>query len=276
MAGYDFPFPEISNKADLKIYAAAPEDNGLTPMLLVHGFLSSRAQWFENLDAMQQFCRPIVVEHFGHGRSAAPASPDDCTLPALIEQFEQLREFLGLERWTLCGHSLGGAICLNYLLTHPARISAVIFSNARSAFGHTFGADAAKGVNAFTKQIEEGGLKVLENSPFHPAKMKHVKDSVRQALIEDAKIIDPIGLARAMRVTNVGVSVRGRVQEFASPLFLINGKLERAFQDDRAWAEQTVPNLQVVDIEDGGHNVNAEHPDKYNKAVSAFLSSVIA
>jgi len=41
-------------------------------LLLVHGLLSSRAQWNANLEALSGCSRPVVVELFGHGRSPSP------------------------------------------------------------------------------------------------------------------------------------------------------------------------------------------------------------
>ena len=44
-------------------------------LLLVHGMLSSRAQWLPNLAALAAVCRPVTLELWGHGRSPAPADP---------------------------------------------------------------------------------------------------------------------------------------------------------------------------------------------------------
>jgi len=41
-------------------------------LLLIHGFLSSRAQWRPNIDSLGAVCRPVVMELYGHGRSPAP------------------------------------------------------------------------------------------------------------------------------------------------------------------------------------------------------------
>ena len=41
-------------------------------LLLVHGFLCSRAQWTPNLEALGAVCRPVVVELYGHGPLAEP------------------------------------------------------------------------------------------------------------------------------------------------------------------------------------------------------------
>ena len=268
-----FPFPRIGAEAGLDIYAAASENNGRPPLLLMHGFLSSRAQWLPNLGGMQTFCRPVIAEHFAHGRTSAPEDLADCSLSSLIDQLEKLRAFLELETWTLCGHSMGGAICLNYALIHPERVNAVIFSNAVSAFMDPNIDDMSRNVDAFAKQIEDGGLEFLESTPFHPSRMKNIDLGVREALVADAKNVDPKGIARALRGTNTHISVRDKIRDLKTPTLLINGVRESSFQPDRSWAEQNVPNLTVVDFEEGGHNVNAELPQRFNDTVAKFLAA---
>ena len=60
----------------MKLYVEV-ETGGTGPyLLLVHGFLSSRAQWRPNLEGLRRFCRPVVVELWGHGRSPTPDDPE--------------------------------------------------------------------------------------------------------------------------------------------------------------------------------------------------------
>jgi pimeloyl-ACP methyl ester carboxylesterase len=54
------------------------------------------------------------------------------------------------------------------------------------------------------------------------------------------------------------------------PTLLVNGKRERRFQPVRDWLEQTHRNIQIVDL-DGGHSVNVECPDAFNRVATAFL-----
>ena len=102
-------------------------------LLLVHGMLSSRAQWMPNLAAFSQYSRPVVVELWGHGRSPTPEQPHHYTPDAYVAQFERLREELGAERWLICGQSLGASLTLRYVLTHPRRAIAHVFTNTNSA-----------------------------------------------------------------------------------------------------------------------------------------------
>ena len=88
-------------------------------LLLVHGLLSSRAQWRPNLAALTQHFRPVVVELLGHGRSPSPEDLDLYRPSAYVAGFEALRATLGAERWLVCGQSLGAALTLAYVCRCP-------------------------------------------------------------------------------------------------------------------------------------------------------------
>ena len=54
-------------------------------LLLVHGFMSSRAQWMPNLAALGEIAQLAVVELLGHGRSPAPAEAEPPKGPPATE-----------------------------------------------------------------------------------------------------------------------------------------------------------------------------------------------
>ena len=107
-------------------------------LLLVHGFLSSRAQWRLNLAALARVSRPVVVELWGHSHSPSPDDPALYAPDTYMQLFDQLRQRLGVARWLLCGQSLGAALTLRYALTYPDRVIAQVFTNSAAAL-----ADAA-------------------------------------------------------------------------------------------------------------------------------------
>ena len=102
-------------------------------LLLVHGLLSSRAQWGLNLPLLARAVRPIAVELWGHGRSPSPSDPTVYHPDAYVAAFERMRERLGVDRWMVCGQSLGAALTLRYALDHPEHLLAQIFTNSTSA-----------------------------------------------------------------------------------------------------------------------------------------------
>ena len=246
------------------------------PMLLVHGFLSSRAQWLLNLEALSQVCTPVVVELWGHGRSPSPDDAHFYKPAGYIDAFEAIRTVLAVERWLICGYSLGAGLTIGYALTHPERIIAQVFTNSTSGF-----ADAEQ-LNAWrasaersARNIVDRGLEAIERIPVHPRFARRLPNSVKEPLIEDAAKIDPRGIAKTLLHTNPQVSVRERVFERSVPALVTCGSNDRRFRAHREFAETHMPGLEIVDL-DAGHAVNIEAADAFNAAVVAFLSRQIA
>ena len=240
-------------------------------LLLVHGFLSSRAQWLPNLAALSSICRPVVVELWGHGRSPTPEDQRAYTGEGYVDAFERIRERLGCESWLLCGQSLGAALTLRYALDCPARVRAHILTNSSSAFAtnemsERMRSHAERQAVAIARSTPEE----LERIPVHPANARRFPQNVHEALVADAKLHDPIGLARTLQYTTPAVSSRHRVGENRTPTLLVYGERESRFQPHRAFAEANLPKLEAVPAP-AGHAVNIEAADAFNAAVLAFL-----
>ncbi|GAF76435.1 unnamed protein product, partial [marine sediment metagenome] len=150
-------------------------------LLLVHGIISSRAQWIPNIKALSEFSRPVVIELFGHGRSPSPEDADYYTPEGYIRQFELIRQALGAEQWLICGQSLGASLTLRYTLQYPNLIPAQVFTNSRSAFSKTV---SRRGSEAMAERLREQGRDLIDNFPLHPSRARHLREDVKQALVD--------------------------------------------------------------------------------------------
>lgn len=84
------------------------------PMLMIHGLLCSRALWNLNLEALSEFCTPVSVELYGHGRSPAPKSPCYYEPDYYLTALETIRHQLDAEKIYLCGQSLGASLTIRF------------------------------------------------------------------------------------------------------------------------------------------------------------------
>jgi len=242
-------------------------------LLLVHGFLSSRAQWRLNLDAFRRFSRPVVVELWGHGRSPRPHEPSAYLPAGYLEQFETIRQTLGIERWLMCGQSLGASLTLRYALTYPERVIAQIFTNSNSALAtETLTRQRHADAQAAIADIEQRGLDAVRNLRVHPKNARRLPEAVQAELVADADSIDALAIAESYRSLNPQSSVREAIQRLTVPTMLTCGRFEKRFTPLRDFAVQTIPGLQVVDL-DAGHAVNIEAADEFNRYAAAFFLS---
>lgn len=238
---------------------------------MVHGMLSSRNQWMRNLDALREFCRPVVVELWGHARSPSPEAVEHYLPEGYVAQFEVIREDIGAEKWFICGQSFGAGLTLRYALEHPDRVLGQVFTNSRSALADaetvaTYRENATKRAQLLIDHGRSG----LEKIPVHPVHAKRMDDDVKNALLADAALHDPAGFAKTFQHTSPNLSIRERASEIDVPTLLVVGEREEAFKPSRQFAEATINNLQIA-AAPGGHAVNIQSADIFNQAVISFI-----
>ena len=240
-------------------------------LLLVHGMLSSRAQWILNVEALAAVSRPVIVELFGHGRSPTPED-SECYMPDhYVAEFEALRNSLSAETWFICGQSLGAALTLRYSLAHPNRIVGQVFTNSNSALADSeWAARVLPLMEAQSRRLERDGREALDGHPLNPGRGGRLPSEAREALVADYALHTVRGVANTGLYTVPQSSVRERARDISIPTLLTVGRHEKGFSEARSYAERVIPGIEVADL-DAGHAVNVEAADEFNRAVTDFI-----
>lgn len=97
---------------------------GGLPVMFVHSYAGSGAHWAAQLAHLRPTRRAGALDLRGHGRSDAPASGDYAD--SLAADIAAVVDALGLERFVLVGHSMGGAAALAYAGAHPERVAGLV------------------------------------------------------------------------------------------------------------------------------------------------------
>lgn len=99
-------------------------------LLLLHGGPGGSSDIFEPLEALaEQGWTVIRFDQLGCGRSDRPRDVSLWTISCCLEQIETIRKALKLEQVHLLGHSWGGMLALEYLLTHPLGVQSACLSS---------------------------------------------------------------------------------------------------------------------------------------------------
>ncbi|MEV4566958.1 alpha/beta hydrolase [Nonomuraea sp. NPDC049419] len=106
-----------------------------TPVLFVHGNVSSSAFWRDTLPALPEGFRPLAVDLRGFGDS--DPAPVDATrgLRDYSDDLIELIEALDLGGVHLVGWSLGGGVVLQLLRDRPGLVGSVTLVNPVSPYG---------------------------------------------------------------------------------------------------------------------------------------------
>ena len=229
-------------------------------LMLLHGFLSSSAQWLPNIAHLAQDYHVVTVELWGHGDSPEPSDKQHYSIAGYINGFELIRQQLQIPHWGLVGQSYGAGLVLNYAARCRQQCSSVLVTNSRSAFGKIAPPRAAD-ASAPPKPPRE--------LPFHPIHARRFPEHIKAALVASADrmtascIADSGDLAHQLAFSH-------RLHELTQPLLLANGKFEKSFQTDLQQLLALYPQLDVVNL-DGGHSVNIEAAEAFNQAAKAFF-----
>ncbi|HZU72624.1 MAG TPA: alpha/beta hydrolase [Acidimicrobiales bacterium] len=101
---------------------ALTEGRPTTGVVMLHGWLMSPAMWDAQTAAMAQAgVRAVALAQPGHAGSAAP--PSDLDMALWAELSHEALEELGLDRFVLIGHSMGGMLALAMAAARPERIA---------------------------------------------------------------------------------------------------------------------------------------------------------
>lgn len=237
---------------------------------LLHGMLSSHLQWRPNLPALSRHLRPVSFELWGHGNSPTPLDDAPYTVPAIVEQLENVRQELGAAHLVLIGQSFSAGLVLRYALEHPERMLAVVFTNSASALSDLHDVRVRERQQRMIDVVAAGGAQAVRQLPMHPRGGRRLPPELKPALVAAADAVDPQAIERLARVTGPGLSVARDLPRLACPVLVVNGRHEAAFQPWRDLAVRTIPHCEVVDV-DAGHAVNLEAPDVFDTAVMEFV-----
>jgi pimeloyl-ACP methyl ester carboxylesterase len=229
--------------------------------------MSSRAQWMPNIDFLKSFCRPVIVELFGHGRSPSPDDPKLYSPENYCREFERIRHKIGAERWFVCGQSLGASLTLRYSLMHPENIIAQIFTNSRSALSEN---PSKNTMEMVVKNLEKEGREALNTFPLHPSKSRRLKPEVRKNLIEDVNLINLKGFSNTLLHMLTKCSVNKIIHNNKIPALLIVGKFDKEFSSLAEFAQKTIPKIETIALE-AGHAVNIDAAEQFNNTVKSFV-----
>ena len=95
------------------------------PVVLVHSLAGNSAHWAAQLERLRRNRRAVGLDLRGHGRSESPRN-GDYTIAGMAGDVAAVADSLGLDRFVLVGHSMGGGVALVYAGAHPDRVAGLV------------------------------------------------------------------------------------------------------------------------------------------------------
>ncbi len=157
-----------------------------TPMVLLHGLSSSAAAWRRVAEHFASEYRVIALDQRGHGDTswaeAGAYGTDD-----YVADMEAFADALGLDRFVLIGHSMGGHNAIAYTARHPERVLAALANDIPPALSRDPAAQAQQfpdGHHPVFPSIEAWMEAQRPNAPFTPPEILRFSGESRLKVVE--------------------------------------------------------------------------------------------
>ena len=157
--------PIHTPKGDFRVWTRRTGNNPRVKVLLLHGGPGATHEYFEACDS---YFPAAGIEYYyydqlGSAWSDQPDDPDLWTIPRFVDEVEQVRRALGLDRdnFYLLGHSWGGMLAIEYALEHQRHLKGLVISNMMSS-GPAYNAYAERELMPTMDQKALAEIKRLE------------------------------------------------------------------------------------------------------------------
>jgi proline iminopeptidase len=129
--------PIHTPKGDFRVWTKRTGNNPRVKVLLLHG---GPGATHEYLTACDSYFPAAGIEYYyydqlGSAWSDQPDDPDLWDIPRFVDEVEQVRQALGLDRdnFYLFGQSWGGMLAIEYALEHQEHLKGLVISNMMSS-----------------------------------------------------------------------------------------------------------------------------------------------
>lgn len=270
------PFFKINRETDADRLHYIEAGAGF-PLLLLHGFTGSSANWQPILPALAEKFRVIAPDLPGHGQTRVNGP---FTMAATAGLLADLLDHLSITQTHLLGYSMGGRLALYCGAHWPDRVRALVLESASPGLKTTpERAERKARDDALADRIERQGIIWFvdhwEQLPLWNSQ-KRLPHTVRQQQRDRRLQNDPAGLARSLRDMGTGVqpSLWDALPELALPVHLIVGAEDDKFLGIAQEMTALLPDARFVRVADAGHTVHLEQPRYYTRTVAAFLEHI--
>lgn len=238
-------------------------------VVLIHGFLESLEIWNEFAEILSSEFTVVTLDLPGHGRSGIMGEIHSMAMMADVVL--SVCNYLNIESFLVCGHSMGGYVALDLASRYPLKVSGVVLFHSHAAPDD----DTAK-----TNRDRTINIVKLNHSGFiHQFVGDLFAESNREILAPAIEIMRNRAAATSTKSVVAaleGMKMREGSIEFLTqtniPLYFVIGKDDSRMPYNKIMAQAMLcKHSETLLLHDVGHMGFLEAPEKTLPAVRDFF-----
>jgi pimeloyl-ACP methyl ester carboxylesterase len=252
------------------------------PVLFIHGIAGSLEMWRPQLGQFDPSIRTIALDLPGHGLSDIAPEPQDADIFArFVWRFVNA---LDIDKVTIVGNSLGGAIGLRMAGMFPGRVTGLLLADAATIGREVFFPFRLMTLPLLGELLNRPGQVAVEQqlkALFHDPGI--VTPEIRQVVTRN---VQKPGAGTAFLTTLRRMTgLRGQKTEFVEtshrllrnlrlPCIILHGRQDTVLPVQQALdAAKLVPSASLVVLEECGHTPQIEKPETFNQYVLQLVEA---
>jgi 2-succinyl-6-hydroxy-2,4-cyclohexadiene-1-carboxylate synthase len=252
--------------------------DGLRPLVLLHGFTGDCTTWTPFSESFGKFSKVIIPDIIGHGKTESPDVLSRYQIESAAADVKRILDKLGIMQIDLMGYSMGGRLALTFALLFPNRVRKLILESASPGLETESERELRRMKDAeLAHFIREQGIGSFvdyweEISLF--STMKRLPSAVQQKIREQRLNNCPLGLANSLLGMGTGYqpSWWDKLDILTCEVLLLTGEQDKKFCNVAEKMKNKLKNCTWMVIEECGHAIHVEEPEKFGTIVSDFLS----
>lgn len=283
-----------------KIYVEIFNNGHKNNLLMLHGGPGEGCFGFQyQAIKLSEYFNVFTFDQRGVLRSDKINDDEDFGLEQLVDDCEDLKNVLGINNWSVLGHSFGGEIALLYEIKYPLSVDKVIFEcptfyypmSIRSIYAKCIEIAEKGGMIDYAKEIKtfidsNNDIKLIANNirkvqiAINKVAPKIVVSEEIESINEPKDITDEqwengkIHFERLQKEGKINKNMIHLISNMKCPSLLILGKTDPVcFKEQQEYYSNSLINGSTIIFEKSDHRPHDEEPDKFTKTIRDFLSN---
>lgn len=259
------------------------------PILIINGGPGMNCEGFafiaEELSKLNY--KTIIYDQRGTGKSTLDkVNSSTITMDLMVNDIENLRKHLKIDKWTILGHSFGGILASYYTTKHPETIEKLIFSSS-GGINMKFLSYISERMNNNLSKSEKDSLSIYQEK-FDAG--NHSKETLksRAKYLSSAYVFNKNNAPIiAERLTQINFNINRLVIEnllkikfdcsnsfhnFKKPVLVLQGKNDIISTETAKEVADAFPNSELILIENCGHYGWLDAKETYLSSIEKFLN----
>lgn len=258
----------IAPKRKVRVLLADSEGSPDTALFFIHGLGGRAEQFFRIAPHLQQYGKLILVDLFGHGKTAKPYGKNKYRIERYSEDVLQLFHHYALEKNIVLGHSMGGMLAAQLAAQCGEKVQKLILLSPLPAQAYQdvpliFHFPIAI-INLFRAKIE---------NDFFKATYPETSDPEALALELQASRLNPMHVIKPLALSLRHIETLD-VATMQTPTLMIVGDLDQLFPVNELIAFYgQMPNIHIERLPSIGHYAMLEKPYLVESIIDKFIEN---